>query len=411
MPKITISYRRADAPSDAGRIFDRLNARYGKESVFMDIDTIPFGVDFRDYVEGALRGTDIVLAVIGPRWLGRRGARARIQEETDPVRIEIEAAMRLGKVIVPVLVANAVMPSPSDLPDSIAKLSFLNAAEVDPGKDFHANLDRLIRFIDALPVAASDTVAPVEEAKPEPAPIDAAVVPEKRTAPIAPPLVPRPVPPVFDPSAWEPRRDVMLRPVSTPTLKPSEYARRVTAAWWVSMIRGVMVMVDGVASAVSPAYASSPAASWFYHVFVLSALIVMASAVRGRNAAFRWFLIAAVSYLAYTLVASSFRSPSTIVIINVFITSRGLAELGAGVVLKQYVRAERLRVVFGTIVVVNQALSLLETVWHVQNLTAFFYVTEALSAASLIALGWLLRREKLAADRADGTASRATATP
>jgi len=42
------------------------------------------------------------------------------------------------------------MPKGSALPDSLQKLSFLNAAEVDDGRDFHQHLDRLIRAMDRL---------------------------------------------------------------------------------------------------------------------------------------------------------------------------------------------------------------------------------------------------------------------
>ena len=38
MPKIAISYRRADSSPIAGRLFDHLVANYGADSVFMDID-------------------------------------------------------------------------------------------------------------------------------------------------------------------------------------------------------------------------------------------------------------------------------------------------------------------------------------------------------------------------------------
>jgi len=47
MPKIAISYRRADSEAMTGRIFDRLIAHYGKEAIFRDIDDIPPGIDFR----------------------------------------------------------------------------------------------------------------------------------------------------------------------------------------------------------------------------------------------------------------------------------------------------------------------------------------------------------------------------
>jgi hypothetical protein len=36
MPNIFVSYRRDDTVGVAGRIFDRVEAEYGKDSVFMD---------------------------------------------------------------------------------------------------------------------------------------------------------------------------------------------------------------------------------------------------------------------------------------------------------------------------------------------------------------------------------------
>ena len=37
----------------------------------MDIDRIPFGTDFRHHIQDALRDADVLLAVIGPTWLGK----------------------------------------------------------------------------------------------------------------------------------------------------------------------------------------------------------------------------------------------------------------------------------------------------------------------------------------------------
>ena len=47
MSKIAISYRRSDSQDITGRIFDRLAQRYGKSTVFRDIDNIRPGIDFR----------------------------------------------------------------------------------------------------------------------------------------------------------------------------------------------------------------------------------------------------------------------------------------------------------------------------------------------------------------------------
>jgi len=54
MPKIVVSYRRQDSEAITGRIRDRLANHYGEQSVFMDIDSIPFGADFRERVSEAL---------------------------------------------------------------------------------------------------------------------------------------------------------------------------------------------------------------------------------------------------------------------------------------------------------------------------------------------------------------------
>ena len=43
---VFISYRRADSGGYAGRIYDRLASRLGRENVFFDVDTIPIGRDF-----------------------------------------------------------------------------------------------------------------------------------------------------------------------------------------------------------------------------------------------------------------------------------------------------------------------------------------------------------------------------
>jgi hypothetical protein len=150
MPKIIISYRRADSGVITGRIRDRLAQRYGEDSVFMDIDNIPFGMDFRRNIADALSRNDLLLAVIGPDWLGAASpGLGRIHDQDDPVRIEVETALQRGIPTIPVLVGGADMPKADDLPDPLKSLSFHNAAEVDSGRDFHTHMDRLIRSMDA----------------------------------------------------------------------------------------------------------------------------------------------------------------------------------------------------------------------------------------------------------------------
>ena len=151
MPHIIISYRRTDSDAITGRIRDRLAAHFGDDSIFMDVDSIPLGTDFREHIKQALATNDILIAVVGPKWLGQgRGGTSRIMEGTDPVRIEVETAMKSGSVVIPVLVAGANMPDPEELPDGLKDFAYRNAADVDAGRDFNQHMERLIRSMDQI---------------------------------------------------------------------------------------------------------------------------------------------------------------------------------------------------------------------------------------------------------------------
>jgi hypothetical protein len=148
--KIAISYRRTD--SDAtGRLFDRLALKYGRGSVFRDIDSVPFGSDFRKAIDEALKDADVFIAVVGPNWRGvGEVGKARINDESDLVRIEVETALKRDIPVIPVLVGGASMPQPTELPDSLRDFSFRNAAGIDSGRNFDADVKRLIRSMDRV---------------------------------------------------------------------------------------------------------------------------------------------------------------------------------------------------------------------------------------------------------------------
>jgi len=162
MPKIAISYRRSDTAAMSGRVFDRLAAHYGRHNVFMDIDNIPIGSDFRAHIGETLRRTDVVLAVVGAAWLGAQDdGKPRIHEENDPVRVEIETALARGAPVIPVLVDGAKMPDAASLPQSFGSFAFLNAAEVATGRDFDGQIGRLIAAIDSAAAVEIDHTASI----------------------------------------------------------------------------------------------------------------------------------------------------------------------------------------------------------------------------------------------------------
>src|SRR6187551_3797066 len=109
---VFISYRRADSSADAGRLYDALRRRFGRENLFMDVDSLRPGEDWVEAVEAAVTRSDVLLAIIGPLWAQARDADGefRLQKDLDRVRLEIEAALRLHKPVIPVLVEGASMP-------------------------------------------------------------------------------------------------------------------------------------------------------------------------------------------------------------------------------------------------------------------------------------------------------------
>jgi hypothetical protein len=151
MPKIVISYRRSDSEAITGRIVDRLISEFGADDVFMDVDNIPLGTDFRAHIQSVLANASVLIAVVGPNWLGTGdGARHRVHDPDDPVRVEVETAMRQKLLVIPVLVNNATMPKSDTLPESLQGFPFLNAAPIDSGRDFRAHIGRLIASIETV---------------------------------------------------------------------------------------------------------------------------------------------------------------------------------------------------------------------------------------------------------------------
>src|SRR5215470_11394516 len=76
--KVFISYRRKDAAGHAGRVHDRLAKEFGANLLFMDVDGIPFGVNFVKALQEEVAKCGVLLAVIGPDWLDARDGGGRL---------------------------------------------------------------------------------------------------------------------------------------------------------------------------------------------------------------------------------------------------------------------------------------------------------------------------------------------
>jgi len=130
--KIFINYRREDSIGTAGRLHDRLAQAFGQQNLFMDVDSIPAGVDYVADLNNQVAACRVFLAVIGPNWLDAKdeNGRRRLDNPDDFVTIEIAGALTRDIRVIPVLVDDARMPTADKLPDPIKPLVRRNAVEL-----------------------------------------------------------------------------------------------------------------------------------------------------------------------------------------------------------------------------------------------------------------------------------------
>ena len=145
MSEILISYRREDSPDVTGRIYDRLVQEFGKDWVFKDVDSIPFGVDFRTHLDEQVAKCHVFLAVMGPDWMRKSGkGKSSLDDTEDFIRFEIESALRRGIPVIPLFVRGMSMPKADRLPPSMEGFAYRNGLNIRADPDFHRDMDRLI---------------------------------------------------------------------------------------------------------------------------------------------------------------------------------------------------------------------------------------------------------------------------
>ena len=101
---VFISYRRTDSLETASHLWRSLQQHYKRDDIFFDFARESPGAILVDKLVDGVRNTDVLIAVIGPRW------HERLDEPSDAVRIELETAIAAGIRIFPVLVGGAPMP-------------------------------------------------------------------------------------------------------------------------------------------------------------------------------------------------------------------------------------------------------------------------------------------------------------
>jgi len=160
MSAVFISYRREDAEDSARALYESLVREFGKDRLFIDVEAIALGTDFREAVERSLDACGVFLVVIGPAWLDAKvrddpSGRRRLDDAGDYVRQEVATALKRGadpsdprkKIpVIPVLVRGAGMPSPDNLPDDLKNLAYRNALTLSH-LDWDGNMQKLVTAI------------------------------------------------------------------------------------------------------------------------------------------------------------------------------------------------------------------------------------------------------------------------
>src|SRR3974390_2130220 len=97
--KVFISYRRDDSKYQARMIHAAFCQVIPRDHVFMDVDTIRPGANFRQIIHGWVRQCEVLLALIGPGWADAsdpKTNRRRLDNPSDFVRVEIREALVRG---------------------------------------------------------------------------------------------------------------------------------------------------------------------------------------------------------------------------------------------------------------------------------------------------------------------------
>jgi len=148
---VFISYRREDTAGYAGRLHDSLSARLAPAEVFMDVDGIEPGADFTTAIAEAVGRCDVLLALIGTRWVtaATTSGERRLDDPDDYVVTEIAAALQRDTHVIPVLIEGAAMPRAEELPERIKGLARRNALELGT-VSWSRDLDTLVSALRRL---------------------------------------------------------------------------------------------------------------------------------------------------------------------------------------------------------------------------------------------------------------------
>ncbi|HEX8502606.1 MAG TPA: TIR domain-containing protein [Pyrinomonadaceae bacterium] len=143
---VFISYRRSEGAAYAGRLYDRLAPRFGKEQVFIDTENVGWGEDFVEVITEAAKSCAVMIVLISRGWA--RGHDARTAQP-DYVRLEVATALARKIRLVPILIQGASMPAPEELPEDLSPLLRRNALALSDAR-WERDVEDLIQTLENI---------------------------------------------------------------------------------------------------------------------------------------------------------------------------------------------------------------------------------------------------------------------
>lgn len=149
---VFINYRRDQTAGEARALYNDLVQQLGAGRVFMDVDNIALGRDFREVLHERLQDCEVMLTLIGRQWADARDAagQRRLEQPNDFVRLEIVTALQRNVAVTPVLLQDARMPAAEALPEDLKPLAFRNGFEIGH-QTWESNVRELVARLGLAP--------------------------------------------------------------------------------------------------------------------------------------------------------------------------------------------------------------------------------------------------------------------
>jgi hypothetical protein len=152
--RIFISYRRKDTGGYVGWLGTTLGPLLPRGRVFRDVDSIGPG-EWKKTIDEELRLSDVVLCVIGDRWLSATadGDQRRLDDPEDMVRWEVARSLGFKGdrgCVVQVLIDDVFPPAHSSLPEDVRRLADMQAYRLRY-EDWAGNVQHLVSHLHRIP--------------------------------------------------------------------------------------------------------------------------------------------------------------------------------------------------------------------------------------------------------------------